>query len=376
MDIIKNDQKGKKKRYTISQHQLYLVRPNVWRKLKHENTIDERYRPMARRIAFMSYLSRPLQWLQIQFNRKKIKRINYKDQAPVFIIGHWRSGTTFLHNLMHKDKQFGYLCNYQTFVFTVALLSKKLVRALSRPFFPKERSQDNVKVSPYYPAEEEQPFTMISSRSGMHTFFFPRNRMYFDKYNIFKGITKKEKKLWQRDYLYLLKNISLYNDNKPLLLKNPHNTGRVKELLELFPNAKFIYLHRDPYTIFLSTLHMYDKVVRTQFFHDVSDEEIQDLVCYVARETLRKYQDDRHLVPEGNLIEVPYTELAEHPYETVKNIYKTLNLSGFKEAEPAIKKHINSVKEYKKNIFKELSPEIKTRIKKELGFYLEEFGYE
>ena len=250
------------------------------------------------------------------------------------------------------------------------------MRALSRPLFPKERLQDNIKVSPYYPAEEEQPFTMISTRSGMHTFFFPRNRMYFDKYNVFKGISPREKKLWQRDYVYLLRNISLYNGNKPLLLKNPHNTGRVRELLELFPNAKFIFLHRDPYKVFLSTLHMYDKVVRSQFFHDVGDKEIRDLVLYISRETLRKYLDERELIPEGNLIEVAYSDLSENPLETVKRIYEQLKLPDFSEAQEEIKHHIDSVRDYKKNVFKELDPELKERVRKELDFYFKAFGYE
>jgi len=376
MDIIKKDFKDKKKNYKISQHQLYLARPDVWRKLRRANRIDKPFRFMARRIAFMSYLSRPLQLLQNNINRKKLKRITYDDQPPLFIIGHWRTGTTFLHNLLHKDTRFGYLCNYQTYVFTIALLSKKLMRALSRPLFPKERLQDNIKVSPYYPAEEEQPFTMISTRSGMHTFFFPRNRMYFDKYNVFKGISPREKKLWQRDYVYLLRNISLYNGNKPLLLKNPHNTGRVRELLELFPNAKFIFLHRDPYKVFLSTLHMYDKVVRSQFFHDVGDKEIRDLVLYISRETLRKYLDERELIPEGNLIEVAYSDLSENPLETVKRIYEQLKLPDFSEAQEEIKHHIDSVRDYKKNVFKELDPELKERVRKELDFYFKAFGYE
>ncbi len=376
MDIIQNDNKNPKKRYTIAQHQLYLARPDVWRKLKRENTIDKIYRPMARRIVFMNYLSRPLQLLQNNLNRGKLKRINFEDEPPLFILGHWRTGTTFLHNLLHLDKHYGYLSNYQTFVFTVALLSKRVVRALSKPLFPTERSQDNVKVSPSYPAEEEQPFSMISTRTGMNTFFFPRNRMYFDKYNVFKGISVREKRLWQRDYIYLLRNISLYNHKKQLLLKNPHNTGRVKELLELFPHAKFVFLHRDPYTVFLSTLHMFDRVVRTQFFHDVSDKEIEDLVMYMSREMLQKYLDDRHLIPEGNLIEVPYQDLSDKPYETVKKIYEELSLPEFKQVEPAINKHLEEVKGYKKNVFKELSPEQKVRVRKELDFYFKEFGYE
>jgi hypothetical protein len=376
MDIIRNDHKNPKKRYVISQHQLYLARPDVWRKLKRENTIDKKYRPMTRRIAFMTYLSRPLQLLQNNLNRGKLKRINFEIEPPLFIIGHWRTGTTFLHNLLHLDQRFGYLSNYQTFVFTVALLSKRVVRFLSKPLFPSERSQDNIKVGPSYPAEEEQPFSMISTRTGMHTFFFPRNRMYFDKYNVFKGISVREKRLWRRDYIYLLRNISLYNQHKPLLLKNPHNTGRVKELLELFPHAKFIFLHRDPYTVFLSTLHMYDKVVRTQFFHDISDKEIENLVMYISRETLQKYLDDRHLIPEGNLIEVAYKDLSEKPYETVKKIYDELSLPEFKAVEPAIKAHLEEVKNYKKNEFKELPPQQKARVRKELDFYFKEFGYE
>ncbi|MFA6618110.1 MAG: sulfotransferase [Candidatus Neomarinimicrobiota bacterium] len=375
MDIIKNDHKSSKKKYKISQHQLYLARPDVWRKLKRQNKIDKKYKPVRRKITLMTYFSRPLQLLQNNLKRGALKKINFEDQPPLFVIGHWRTGTTFMHNLLHLDSHFGYLSNYQAYVFTVALLNSKAMSFLSKPLFPKERLQDNIKIGPTYPAEEEQPFAMISTRTGMQTFFFPRNRMYFDKYNVFKGISVREKRLWQRDFIYLLRNISLYNKQKPLLLKNPHNTGRVKEILELFPHAKFIFLHRDPYTVYISTLHMYDKVVRTQFFHDVSNEEIEDLVMYISRETLRKYLDDRSLIPEGNLIEIAYKDLAEKPFETVQKIYDKLSLPDFKKVEPAIKQHLEEVKNYKKNEFKELSPEQKARVRKELDFYFRAFDY-
>ena len=121
---------------------------------------------------------------------------------------------------------------------------------------------------------------------------------------------------------------------------------------------------------------MYDKVVRTQFFHDVSDKEIEDLVMYISRETLQTYLGDRHLIPEGNLIEVAYKDLSEKPYETVKNIYEKLSLPEFNEVEPAIKAHLEEVKNYKKNEFKELSAQQKARVRKELDFYFKEYGYE
>ncbi|MFO7840775.1 MAG: sulfotransferase [Fidelibacterota bacterium] len=376
MDILKENRQRRKKKYVISQHQLYIVRPDVWRKLKRANRIDKEYRYVARRISLYSYLFRPLQILQNNINRKKIRQIDFYRKAPVFVIGHWRSGTTFLHYILSKDERFGYLCNYQALIFNIALLSKKMMRALSRPFFPKERPQDSIKMSPYYPAEEEQPFTTISTRSGMHTFFFPHNRSYFDKYNLFKGITPKEKKHWKKDYLYLLKNISLYNDNKPLLLKNPHNTGRVKELLELFPDAKFIFLHRDPYTTYMSMMHLFDTVVRTQFFQRISDAEIHELVIYMFRETLKKYMHDRSQVPEGNLAEVSYAELTGDPLGAVKNIYTKLGLPGYNEAEPNMRRYLQKVGDYKKNIFKEMPHEVKEELGKELEFYFDVFGYE
>jgi hypothetical protein len=376
MDILKKNHKEKKEHYRISQHQLYMVMPDVWRKLRRANKIDKKYKPVTRRIALISYLTRPLQLLQNNIYRRSLNRIDFHDNQPLFILGHWRSGTTFLHYTLAKDQQFGYLCNYQNFVFNVALLSRKSLRAISRIWFPKKRPQDNIKMSPYYPAEEEQPFTTISTRSGMHTFFFPRNRMYFDKYNLFKGISAREKRLWRKDYLWLLRNISLYMDKKPLLLKNPHNTSRVRELLELFPNAKFIFLHRDPYTTFLSTLHLWDTVIRTQFFQEVSDEEIRELAIYMFRETLRKYMDDRELIPKGNLIEIPYAELDANPLETVKKIYQELAIPNYQDAEPHIIQHLEKVKDYKKNVFRELPEDLKKRIHRELKFYIDAFGYE
>ncbi|MDD3095213.1 MAG: sulfotransferase [Candidatus Neomarinimicrobiota bacterium] len=376
MDVLKKGLKTNEKRYRISQHQLYLVLPDVWRKLKRANKIDKKYQPVARRIAWISYLTRPLQLLQNSLNRRVLREISFEDKPPLFILGHWRSGTTFLHYTLSKDKQFGYLCNYQNYAFNIALLSRKGLRAISRLWFPEKRPQDNIKMSPYYPAEEEQPFTTISTRSGMHTFFFPRNRMYFDKYNLFKGINAREKRLWQRDYMWLLRNISLYMENKPLLLKNPHNTGRVRELLELFPNAKFIFLHRDPYTTFLSTLHLWNTVIRTQFFQEVGDQEIREMAIYMFRETLRKYLDERELIPKGNLVEVPYAELDADPGETVKMIYEKLGIPGYAKAEPDIRKHLEKVKDYKKNVFRELPEEQKARIYREMKFYFDAFGYE
>jgi len=323
----------------------------------------------------MSTISAPLQYLQSVCFDKKIKNFSLDGYPPLFILGHWRSGTTHLHYLLAKDPKFAFLTNFQTFIFNISFLSKKKVRDLTRFFIPKTRPQDNVVLSPNLPAEEEQPFCTTSSRSGILSFFFPKNLEYFNKYNVFKNITAEEKRAWQDDYMFILKGIALFNNNKNLLLKNPHNTGRVKELLELFPDAKFIFLHRDPYVVYQSTRHLFNKLVKTQFLQHLDDNELHQFVMHLSRETLQKYVDEKHLIPKGNLIEVAYTDLDENPMAVMRDIYEKLQLPGFEAASVPMKAYLETQHNYRKNKFSSLPKNVQKDIEKELSFFFEEYNY-
>jgi hypothetical protein len=276
---------------------------------------------------------------------------------------------------MHNDPQFGTLSNYQSFLFNIALLSKSWVKFILSPLMPETRPQDNVKVDADLPAEEEQPLSVMSVRSGFHTWSFPSNRSYFNKYNIFEGITPEEKTAWQKDYNTVLQNITFFNDGKPLVLKNPHNTSRVKELLELYPNAKFIFIHRNPYDVFVSTRHLIFRAVRAQFLEYVSHEDIEDMIFYFFEKTLKKYLAERDLIPKGRLIEVSFDDMEYHSAEQMEKIYRELNIPGYENAKPHFDKYLASVKNYKKNQFRNLPPEIEKRIQDEWGFAFDAWGY-
>ena len=45
---------------------------------------------------------------------KKLLANKPLENDPLFILGHWRSGTTFVHNIFAQDKHFGYTTTYQT----------------------------------------------------------------------------------------------------------------------------------------------------------------------------------------------------------------------------------------------------------------------
>lgn len=361
--------------YEVKDHQLSMSLPKVWLKLIRDNTISNR--TMFWKITAFVFLTWPFQLIQRWIFNRRIKKVDLQNNPPVFILGHWRSGTTHLHYLMSKDPQFSYLSNYKAFLLNISLLGRTWLKFILSPLMPDKRPQDNVPMTVDAPAEEEQPFTNISTRSGMLSFFFPKNQSYHDKYNLFRGITQREKKLWQKDYTYLLKLIS-YTDGgqKPLVLKNPHNTGRVKQLLELFPNAKFVFIHRNPYEVFHSSRHLYHTMIKSQFLHEFSDEEVDDRVFYNFTSTMKKYVNEADLIPEGNLVEISFEELDQQPLETMEKIYNDLNIGQFDQAKPHMQDYLSKVSNYKKNNFPHLDDEYIQRINTEWDFAFQNWNYE
>ncbi len=366
---------ARKKRLKVREHQLYTVKRSVWKKLKQENEIDPVYSFRARKIEWTSLALSLATGLQRILFSNRIKKVSFHNNPPVFILGMWRSGTTFLHYMMSKDPQFGYLNNHQAFTFNFSLLSFNRLNQILNVFVPKRRPQDNVRLTLDDPAEEEQPFSTLTTRSSIHSFFFPKNQEYFRKYHLFEGIGEEEKSKWKEEYLFLLKNISVYSKKETLLLKNPHNTGRVKELLELFPDAKFIFIHRDPYTVYRSTKKLYMQMIGSQFLQFLSQKEIGKLILDNNASILKKYLSERELIPSGNLVEIGFDQLEAAPLETVASVYDQLGIAGFGDAKPAISAYLDSVKGYKKNKFKPIGDKLKERIDTEWKVWFETFGY-
>ncbi len=366
-----------KANFKIHGNQLYVTRPSTLWKIIQENKISKGKKLVLLQIIFFTLLTTPLQWLQRLVLHRKLKKINLSENAPVFILGHWRSGTTHLHYTLAKNPKFTYITNFQSFFFNIILSVGWLDRLLS-PFMPKVRPQDNMEVDTLAPQEEEQVLANITNTSGVHGFYFPKNRSYFRKYNLFQGISKKEYSTWKKYYLYVVKLISyLGGQDKKVLLKNPNNTARIKQLLELFPNARFIYIHRNPYQVYLSTKHLHRAVLRSQRLQNITKEEEDDLIIQNYSTLIKGYLDSKHLIPEGNLFEIAFDDLGkENELDNWEKIYQLLKLDNWNEMKPIIKDYLDSKKSYKKNKFVEIEPILVEKIEKELAFVFKEYGYE
>ena len=359
----------------IKEHQLYISSLGVLWRLWKDNRKGLTTKNMWWKILFFTVISAPFRWIQLLAYRKRIQAIDFKNNPPVFVIGHWRSGTTHLHYLLSKDSQFSYLEAFQAFFFRVALVSKKTMKPLLNRLMPRTRPQDNVIIDAGAPTEEEHPLTNLTHRSSMHSFFFPKNQNYFKRYHLFET-SEKSLSRWKKSYKRMLQEIAYYNGpERTLLLKNPHNTARIKVLKEMFPNAKFIFIHRNPFDVYKSTEHLYKKTIKSQFLQKFSDEEISECVISCYELVMKQYLDLKKFIPEDQLTEISFNDLSNSPLSELERIYKTLNITGFEKIKPSFESYIQDQKNYQKNKFIELPEELKSKLKDRWGFAFKAWNY-
>ena len=297
------------------------------------------------------------------------------ENAPVFILGHWRSGTTFVHNVLSQDKQFGYNTTYQTVFPHMMLFGQPLFKKMAAMAIPKKRPTDNMELKADQPQEEEFALVNMTPYTFYNFWFYPKyTQEYSKKYLLFEEASKEEIEAFKQTFERLIK-ISLWNTHgQRFLSKNPPHTGRVKALLEMFPDAKFIYLMSNPYTVFESTRSFFTNTIQPLKLQDISKEKIVENIIKVYTDLYARYQEDKKLIPEGNLIEIKFEDFESDALEMTRKIYETLSLPGFEEARPQIEAYINGKKGYKKNKYN-YDPETVRIVEENWDFALKDWGY-
>lgn len=294
---------------------------------------------------------------------------------PVFILGHWRSGTTFVHNVLSCDKRFGYCTTYQTVFPHLMMFGQPFFKKNMSWLMPDHRPTDNMELAVDLPQEEEFALSNMCPYTFYNFWFFPRYfEEYADKYLLFEKITPDELQKWEESFHKLIK-ISLWNTGgEQFLSKNPPHTGRVRELVKMFPNAKFIYLMRNPYTVFESTRSFFTNTVQPLKLEEWTNEQIEQCILTNYSRLYDRYQADKHLIPEGNLIEVKFEDFEADALAATKHIYNVLSLPGWSTAEPAIAQYVGSKKGYKKNKY-QYAERTRELVEKHWAHALSDWGY-
>jgi len=347
---------------------------NLVRLAHYAIDIHPRYLPRLALVVGTSVCSGPLRLLESAWHGRRVARIRLQE-PPIFIIGHWRSGTTHLHNLMTQDSALGSLSMYQAMVPNCSLIGGAWLKSLLSRIVPLKRPMDDMVWPVDAPQEEEIPLAKLMPHAFYTRFLFPdKAQQLFNKYVLMEGAPSSAVKEFKRKYLRLLQVASLHAGGKRLVLKNPVNTARVRQLLELFPDAKFIHVFRNPYDVFASTRHLHRKMLGLTTLQAIRAEKATDAILGLYEVMMKRYFAERSLIPPKNLVEVRFEDLERDPLEELRRVYDRLELPGFAEAEPAFRAYAASQKNYRKNRL-ELPEEDRRRVDQRWAFAFRELGY-
>ncbi|MBA3706563.1 MAG: sulfotransferase, partial [Bacteroidetes bacterium] len=215
-----------------------------------------------------------------------------------------------------------------------------------------------------------------SNTSLVHGFYFPKNiYQVFDETVVFEKGNLNILNHWKKHLAYFVQKLNYKYSGKRILLKSPANTGRVKEILELYPDACFIHIHRDPYIVYQSNEKLFEKILPILGFQKVGNKFIEDYILYSYEKMHMKYLRDKLNIPYNQLFELSYVNFVSSPIEEIRKIYNHLNLGDFEKAKPYFKEEIKSVEDYQKNSYLVLDEKIKTKIAEKWSFFFEEYGY-
>ena len=290
--------------------------------------------------------------------RRKIRETRLTE-APVFIIGHWRTGSTLLHQLLNLDPQFTAPTMVQTTIPDHFLFSTKYYLPILKKAMPKTRPMDNVPLSPLQPQEDEFALIRMGSVSPMEKLIFPSGEGYFlDGYEHYIPQGRKLE-AWKKNLLAFYKKIS-FLEGRSIVSKNPYHTMRMELLAGMFPGAKFIHITRDPMMVVPSTIRMWNIIARENKLKKDWKEPTVAETATVLRTYLDHVAEYRHRL-DNPFTEVRFEELEKSPISVLKKIYSELEIPWTDGFETAVHEFLWVNEGFEKNTY-ELSTEERNAI--------------
>ncbi len=251
--------------------------------------------------------------ITIAEKRKIAKYGNTSPAQPcIFIIGAPRTGSTILYQLV-------------TNIYDLLYIDNLVNLARQNPYFGFWLSK---KLFHYKPHESYSSNFGDTTREGLHApceglFWYkwlPKDRHYTEP----SDLDHKQMKDFRQTV-----NAIINRFNKPLIIKNLSFSLRLKLLKELFPEAKYIIIHRSP--LFTSQSlwiakkknHVPDRqvwgILPRQFQHLEKLNSYEQIVKQIYLIEQQIYHDIR-MFPEDNVMHINYEDLIPDPEKVINRI--------------------------------------------------------
>jgi hypothetical protein len=267
-------------------------------------------------------------------------------ENPVFIVGHWRTGSTFLHKLMSLDKQCTAPTVFQISVPDSFLVSRKYYEPIMTKVMGKKRPMDNVKLGFDEPQEDEYALMKLTMDSPLIKLIFPNNDDYF--LNGYEDFMPTDVEKWKREMSNFCKKLD-FATGKRIILKNPFHSMRIPLLVKMFPDARFIHIYRNPYDVIPSTMNLWNIVgSQNQLKKKWSPPKLVDVVKSYNK-ILSKINVDFGILPDETKYELRFEDFEKNPVVELKKMYNHFKWEFTGDFEGRLKNHLANLKDYQKN---------------------------
>ncbi len=345
-----------------------------WMKLcaAHQFRVHPIRWPMAFLISLITPTNSILGTMQSLIYGKQIAQAKIT-HPPVFILGHWRSGTTYLHELLAQDDRFVTPNTYQCFAPHHFLLTEWLIGKYCGFLMPKQRPMDDMTMGWDRPQEDEFALLTLGAKTPYLRMAFCNDPPPYEQLFNMEKASPEERADFEKALSHFIQMIT-FRTSKQLLLKSPPHTGRLEILSKMYPGAKFIHISRNPYQLFSSTVRLWKSLDEVQSLHWPKHKGVEDYVFRCLNNMYEGYNSQCKQIPATSLCEIRYEDLVKNPIEEVRRAYAQLNLEGFEELQPKLEVFTGKQKDYKANKH-ELDDATKAIIQERWAEYFKRFGY-
>ncbi len=256
--------------------------------------------------------------------------------APVFVVGLQRTGTTLLHRLLTCEPRLRALAAWEG-LNPAPLPGGVDRRGRDRRIRVAERAEAALRyLAPelfaIHPVEAEAPEEDIHL---LDVSFVTPACDAIARVPSYQRWFREVDQLPAYRYMKRLMQLLLWQRGGRWLGKTPHHMEHLDELLTVFPDARIVVTHRDPTRTIASFCSMMAHT-RAMFSDFVDPLEVGEQFGAKAVRAIERLSSARERRGPGSFLDVLYADLMADPLKEVRRIYDFVGL----ELEPGVESHM------------------------------------
>lgn len=155
------------------------------------------------------------------------------------------------------------------------------------------------------------------------------------------------------------------------------STGRTKSLLASFPDARIVYLVRNPYNVIPSFISMFSAAWKAHSKELAGDSDEARAWGHLGMDYYNYFRECIPLIPKENFINLDYQDLVKQPFATINKIYDQFGIDKDPEFIARLKAATEVSRSYKSKHNYSLAQYGLSReiVEEELKEMIDEYGF-